>query len=91
MKRHLVETPHGYVHVNEQGTGGTPLVLLHMTPQSTRQFDRLMADRDRYAEAIRETNLAFRERLGQQELVLARMLDPATAGEMSAVRRSAPI
>jgi len=57
----------------------------------TRQFDRLMADRDRYAEAIRETNLAFRERLGQQELVLARMLDPAPAGEMSAVRRSAPI
>ena len=42
MERHLVKTRHGYVHLRTGGSGdGTPLVLLHMTPQSSRQFDRI--------------------------------------------------
>jgi pimeloyl-ACP methyl ester carboxylesterase len=49
QRRHLIQTRHGHMHVRTGGAGdGTPLVLLHMTAQSGRQFERvtpLLADR----------------------------------------------
>ena len=36
MNRRLLETRHGYMHVRTtEGASGTPLALLHMTPQSS--------------------------------------------------------
>lgn len=47
--RRLVETRHGRVHVRTAGHGGTPLLLLHMSPLSGRMWNavlpRLSADR----------------------------------------------
>ena len=42
--RHLVSTSFGQIHVREAGAGGTPLVLLHMSPRSSRMFSRLQAE-----------------------------------------------
>ena len=41
MKRYLIETRHGYMHVRTWGSGGTPLLLLHMAPLSGAMFDRV--------------------------------------------------
>lgn len=41
--RHLVTTSLGQMHVREAGGGGTPLVLLHMSPRSSRMFAPLQA------------------------------------------------
>lgn len=38
-KRQLVRTRHGHVHVRTLGRGGTPLLLLHMSPLSGRMWD----------------------------------------------------
>jgi pimeloyl-ACP methyl ester carboxylesterase len=38
VRRHLVETSHGAIHLRTHGSGErTPLVLLHMSPQSSEQ------------------------------------------------------
>jgi pimeloyl-ACP methyl ester carboxylesterase len=39
--RHLVTTSFGQMHVRVAGEGGTPLVLLHMSPRSSRMFGPL--------------------------------------------------
>jgi len=39
--RHLVNTSFGQMHVRVAGEGGTPLVLLHMSPRSSRMFGPL--------------------------------------------------
>jgi pimeloyl-ACP methyl ester carboxylesterase len=39
--RHLVPTSYGQLHVRDHGAGGVPLVLLHMSPRSSRMFERL--------------------------------------------------
>jgi pimeloyl-ACP methyl ester carboxylesterase len=38
IRRELVRTRHGYVHVRSTGDGGTPLVLLHYTAGSSHAF-----------------------------------------------------
>lgn len=43
MRRHLVDTPLGQVHVVEAGGGpGTPLLLLHQTPRSSDEFAEVL-------------------------------------------------
>ena len=42
-RRHLVETPHGAVHVRTTGGGGTPLLCLHPGLASGRCYDGLAA------------------------------------------------
>lgn len=54
--RHVVSTRFGQMHVREAGAGGTPLVLLHMSPRSSRMFQRLQ-------ERLARRTLAF-DRLG---------------------------
>jgi pimeloyl-ACP methyl ester carboxylesterase len=48
-QRHLIRTRHGYVHVRTLGHGGTPLLLLHMSPLCGDMWDavtpRLSRDR----------------------------------------------
>ena len=39
MGRTLIETSAGYMHVRTEGSGQTPLVLLHMSPLTGSQFD----------------------------------------------------
>jgi pimeloyl-ACP methyl ester carboxylesterase len=41
-RRHLLDTCLGTMHVRTAGAGGTPLVLLHMSPLSGRMFDRVL-------------------------------------------------
>ena len=41
MREGFVDTPEGQVHYVTEGSG-EPLLLLHMTPQSTYQFRELM-------------------------------------------------
>ncbi|QMW24124.1 alpha/beta fold hydrolase [Sandaracinobacteroides saxicola] len=38
MRRHLLPTPHGHIHLRDWGEGGTPLMLLHWTPLSSRIY-----------------------------------------------------
>lgn len=40
--RRMVETPHGHLHVATAGAGGTPLLLLHMSPLSGRMWDTVL-------------------------------------------------
>jgi pimeloyl-ACP methyl ester carboxylesterase len=55
-ERRIVSTRFGQMHVRESGAGGTPLVLLHMSPRSSRMFQRLQ-------ERLTRRTLAF-DRLG---------------------------
>ncbi|MCY4087992.1 MAG: alpha/beta hydrolase [Actinomycetia bacterium] len=41
-RRELVETRLGYIHVRLAGTGGPPLVLLHMSPLSGAMFEPIV-------------------------------------------------
>lgn len=54
--RRIVSTRFGQMHVREAGSGGTPLVLLHMSPRSSRMYQRLQ-------ERLARRTLAF-DRLG---------------------------
>lgn len=54
--RRIVSTRFGQMHLREAGAGGTPLLLLHMSPRSSRMFDRLQ-------ERLTRRTLAF-DRLG---------------------------
>jgi pimeloyl-ACP methyl ester carboxylesterase len=54
--RHIVTTRFGQMHVREAGAGGTPLVLLHMSPRSSRMYQGLQ-------ERLIRRTLAF-DRLG---------------------------
>lgn len=54
--RRIVSTRFGQMHLREAGSGGTPLVLLHMSPRSSRMFQRLQ-------ERLWRRTLAF-DRLG---------------------------
>lgn len=54
--RRIVSTRFGQMHLREAGAGGTPLVLLHMSPRSSRMFQRLQ-------ERLTRRTLAF-DRLG---------------------------
>ncbi len=44
VRRQLLETRHGYMHVRTAGNGGTPLVLLHQSPVSGLQFRRVLPE-----------------------------------------------
>jgi pimeloyl-ACP methyl ester carboxylesterase len=54
--RRIVTTRFGQMHLREAGAGGTPLVLLHMSPRSSRMYQRLQ-------EQLTRRTLAF-DRLG---------------------------
>jgi len=41
-RRHLLATRHGFLHVRAAGSGGIPLLLLHMSPLSSRMWDAVL-------------------------------------------------
>jgi pimeloyl-ACP methyl ester carboxylesterase len=41
-RRHLLPTRRGFVHVREVGSGGVPLLLLHMSPLSSHMWDTML-------------------------------------------------
>jgi pimeloyl-ACP methyl ester carboxylesterase len=43
-KRGYAQGPHGLVHFHDAGGDGIPVVLSHQSPQSSRQFDRLIPE-----------------------------------------------
>src|SRR5690348_9007083 len=54
----MLETRHGYMHVRTtDAASGTPLVLLHMTPQSGRAFLRI-------ADLLTDRPLVLPDRIG---------------------------
>jgi hypothetical protein len=42
VRRHLLATRHGFVHVREAGSGKVPLLLLHMSPLSSHMWDTML-------------------------------------------------
>jgi len=44
IRRRIVQTPFGQVHVRSTEAGGLPLLLLHMTPLSGAMFEALMEE-----------------------------------------------
>ena len=86
MKRYLIETRHGYMHVRTWGSGGTPLMLLHMAPLAGAMFDRvaplLATDRlviapDRIGYGFSDPTLfQLTTRTGKPEVELPLLHDP---------------
>ena len=42
IRRRIIDTPYGQVHVRASDGEGRPLLLLHQSPRSGRMFDSLM-------------------------------------------------
>jgi pimeloyl-ACP methyl ester carboxylesterase len=59
VRRHLVSTAHGYIHVRASGSGGVPLVLLHKGAGSERQFRRVLPFFAQTREALAVDRLGF--------------------------------
>lgn len=49
IRRRIVDTPHGQVHVRATDGEGRPLLLLHQSPRSGLMFEPLMERVDRPA------------------------------------------